>query len=796
MKWKIFLMVCVSAAIVTFPQNIIGCGPDADPYDYYTSFFSQRLASVSTFEPFYYTGFNFLYDDKEPVDPADLLAQEWVSYCGQTVKPSDVKAFINDYSVRDVSNLYYNIEKDQPLKIPDSVRRNSMSQFFVLKKDLQALGYVLYAKKVQPYVLGSGDSWEPVVRDSSKMAILIRNGQQLLNAANNDFFKLKYAYQMIRLSHYSGQFSEAINLYDRYIPGINSKSILKPLSLALKAGAIYHNGDHEQAAYLFSKVFAETAAKRISNYISFNWSIDKDKTREQYLSYCKTDEERSAMLSMFVLGSTGNELPSFNKIYQWQPSSTLLEVIAGREINKLEEKYFTPLLKQQNGGKEFYFSWTDSQADSSIMAGRAEVLNLAAFLHKLSLDKQVSNQGLFSTAAAYCSYMARDYKAANAYLAEAKKSNLSSRVADQWALTNLLVTINESPRIDDAFEMKILPSLKWLREKANTEKGIEKDYYRITEWKNFYRNLMSTILAKRYHEQGEKYKEVLAIGNADNLYSQNEAYSFAVDYLHSNLVSRDVEQLYNLMTAKTKTAYQQWIISNNSLKVPEVVDFAGTAYLRDYDYSHALNWFDKAGASVKKFSIHKNPFKELLYDQEENLDDDKHIYTKPGFAKEMLRLEKEASADKTRAAADYYKMAIGMYNITYYGYTWELVQYWRSGSDGYYIPDDASAFQKEYYGCFTAHNYFKKAMESASNSNLKAKCLFMMAKCAQKNVRQPQYSDFGYDHYERYDSASRNYFIAFKNNKYFPQLVKDYGNTAFYKEALSSCSYLRDFIKK
>jgi len=34
------------------------------------------------------------------------------------------------------------------------------------------------------------------------------------------------------------------------------------------------------------------------------------------------------------------------------------------------------------------------------------------------------------------------------------------------------------------------------------------------------------------------------------------------------------------------------------------------------------------------------------------------------------------------------------------------------------------------------------------------------------------------------------------NNKYFPQFVKEYGNTAFYKEAFNSCSYLRDFVKK
>ena len=50
MKWKIFMMLCVSTIIVSFPQNIIGCGPGIDPYDYYTSFliliFLKILISV------------------------------------------------------------------------------------------------------------------------------------------------------------------------------------------------------------------------------------------------------------------------------------------------------------------------------------------------------------------------------------------------------------------------------------------------------------------------------------------------------------------------------------------------------------------------------------------------------------------------------------------------------------------------------------------------------------------------------------------------------------------------------
>ena len=70
-----------------------------------------------------------------------------------------------------------------------------------------------------------------------------------------------------------------------------------------------------------------------------------------------------------------------------------------------------------------------------------------------------------------------------------------------------------------------------------------------------------------------------------------------------------------------------------------------------------------------------------------------------------------------------------------------------------------------------------------------------LAKCSQKTVHQPQYSEYN-TNYDGYDVAQKNYFKLFKSNKYFPQLVKEYGSTAFYKEAYNSCSYLRDFVRR
>ncbi len=798
MNWKLFLTACVSTALVALPQNIIGCGPDADPYDYYTSFFHQNLPDAKSYRPFYYTGYNFLYDETEPVETADVLSKEWASYCGSPVSAVDAKKFVTEFAWKDLNNLYQHLEKKMPLKIPDSVLKNNMTGYFSKNNNLETLGYIMYAKKVSPFVAGGADSWEAPVRDSAKMDKLIKNGFQLYNVAKDDFIKLRYAYQVLRLAHYSGRYQEVIEWHDKFAATVTGNSVAKTLCLALKAGALFRTGQNKEAAYLFSKVFAATDVKRISNFLGFNWSIKRQEGREPYLSLCKTNAEKATMLAMFTMNSSNTEVDALKEIYQLDPSNEVLEVLAVREINKMEEKYLSPLLAKEESGKALYYSWSNVSNDSTLNENSKVAKQLMLFLDAAATKGNVQNTGLFETGAAYMAYMLKDFAGAKKYLSAAAKISLTQKVKDQWALTNLLVTISEKEKIDAAFEEQLLASVQWLEQKARNEKTEKAGYYEVQQWKRFYRNLMSEILAARYHRQGDIHKEALCMGAADFIMKHTDdyySYYSSIDFLRNNLLSKDVAQLYTLLDSKQPNKFESYLISHNLITKAAVADFAGTAYLRDNDYENAISWFKKT-TDKKTLVINTNPFADLLYDQIDPLPGEARFSTtKLAFAETMQRLQKLSVTDKANAATHLFKMATGLYNMTYYGHAWKLVQYNRSGSDGYYIPKDATLFQKEYYGCYKAHDYFERAMAATTDKNFKARCLFMMAKCRQKNIRQPQYSDFG-DKYDQYDLAQSRYFGLFKNNEYFPRLIKEFGNTNFYEEAYSSCSYLRDFAGK
>jgi hypothetical protein len=93
-------------------------------------------------------------------------------------------------------------------------------------------------------------------------------------------------------------------------------------------------------------------------------------------------------------------------------------------------------------------------------------------------------------------------------------------------------------------------------------------------------------------------------------------------------------------------------------------------------------------------------------------------------------------------------------------------------------------WSKEYYGVYNAEENYNKAFELSSDPEFKARCLFMSAKCDQKQVAIS---------YEAEEKSLDDFML---NKNYFPDLVKNYDRTAFYKQALNTCSYLKDFVKK
>jgi hypothetical protein len=807
MNWKLCIAVLLSSSLILVPQNIIGCGPSDDPYDYYTSFFSQQLQNDPGFRPFYYTGYRFLYDENEPVSTKEATSAEWNIYTNKLVNINDAQEFVLKYSYKQLSVIYNHIEKKQALTVADSVKRNSFTKWFIQSKDLEALGYLLFAKQTEPFVTGDEDYWAELNRDSVKMQRLIKSGTQLWSAAKNDFIKLRYGYQITRLAHYAEQYDNCIAYYNLYVQPNNTASVLQSLSLGLKAGALYHTGKREEAAYYFAQLCAANVLKRRSNYTSFSFSTMKDEdgsriTKNDVLKFCRNNKEKANLTAAYAVNSTANNLPELKEIYQLDPSSPMLELLTIREINKLEEKYLHPSIQKAKGEKIMYawalFGWDaeNPNYDSLYNESENEAKQMISFCHTVAQNNLVQNKGLFEVAAAYAAYISKNLKLANTYLQSAKQMQLSEKVNDQWMLTNLLVRINEKEKIDAAFEAEILPSVQWLEKKAKKD----------DEWRKFYRNLFSEIIALHYKKHNNNHKAALALGCADKIMQvdENEDYAYwrysSLNYLRTNLTATEIEALHKLMSATAKTGWETFLVNHNSYTNNEVADIAGTAYLREHDWVNAERWLKQVSSSYYKQEPYKtflvaNPFANLLYDTHAPTKQDTVVYNKLQYVRKMnTLLQQTTTGTNGQKANAFYQLANGLYQSSYWGNSWLLQEYGWSGNDGLTGLTEKEYWKKEYYGVFTAEAYYLKAKELSTDKNFQARCLFMAAKCAQKQLPVPLYASFA--NYDLYEKAGEQYAQDIKHNKHFAELVTNYGQTKAYTEVFNSCVYLQDYVKK
>ena len=241
----------------------------------------------------------------------------------------------------------------------------------------------------------------------------------------------------------------------------------------------------------------------------------------------------------------------------------------------------------------------------------------------------------------------------------------------------------------------------------------------------------------------------------------------------------------------------------NHMANDDFYELYGTTYLRTHQYDKALIYFKKVSASYQYFSpadwyaddseakLVADPFIETVNDYPKKYASNDQRFNKVIFAREMARLQKLILTDKKNAARYYYRMANAVYQTGYYGNSWFLISYdWST-----YANEEKPKYKYDvdYKLAKTAAVWYAKARALSTNQDFKAKCTFMLAKCAQKQIiSNADYSAYSY--YNTKSKAYKDFIAANYNNPYFKELKTKYAKTPFYRIAVNECSYLEDFI--
>ncbi len=196
--WKILLIFSISLLFTfLYFKNTSSCGWDWEG-DYYYSIFNEDIINQPSLEPFLLSDYLYHpYKDSSFFDEKKINLKEWKNYFGNIVEINDIEKVLYPTKKAELVELKHAILTHNDSLINKKWQNNALVKFWIKNKSDHSLDYFIYAKEIEPLV--EGYYWEILKRDTSLMLSLIDEGVKRFKEVNDDFLKLRYAFQAISL---------------------------------------------------------------------------------------------------------------------------------------------------------------------------------------------------------------------------------------------------------------------------------------------------------------------------------------------------------------------------------------------------------------------------------------------------------------------------------------------------------------------------------------------------------------------------------------------------------------------
>lgn len=736
LKKSLIILISLSVLSLVISKDSYECGFSSEPINNYTLFDPKKLNDKS-FAPLFFTTESQYFTDNENEIKKEENISEWQKYFKYKLSKEELSTLIYKTKSSQIANVLNSTEsklKNKPLK----------NIFEKVKTDKDFLSYLKFAVDSVPLVYLNSYWDHRKDKDIEKMKPFIVKGKELYNQTKSGFLKERYAYQLVRLAHYSGSYNQCTQLFDQYFLKAKNKSLMYWWALGHKAGALYRLGKKVESAYLFSRVYDNCRSKRLSSHQSFKISTAKE--WKDCLALCKNKEEKAALYFMRAYKPYNLPLEEINSIYDINPNSKYLKIIITREMNKVEyyclneNLDFVHYLNRGNkNGKDYL------KAISNLKKLRQFVLKQLKF-------ESLKDKDFWKLTEAYLNFLEMDLEKFNTSLEALNLSQYSKQLESFKLIRDLVLTDS----LNDKKEQKLYSKLIAIIPKPNKNKWQPKD--------PLYEFFISCV---------------------ENIYHKNKQYGKAFLCRHdlSDLLYHPrvevAEDLILLAQKANPNDFEKQLLSNlgsesHENRLYELMEVKGTMLLSMGKLEEAITEYKKLPEDFRKqyrrFQIYTNPFNTQIGDFD-NWKKEKPVYTKLSFAEELLKLENElkmARSDSVKALLNY-KIGTAYFNIQYEGSAWNAIDYFKSGYKG--VGKTETGYLKESY--FSNRDFFdyeralvylKKGMDLDPTGETGAKCCFLAAKC------ERALNDFK------------------KPKKYFKILKNNYSKTEFQQKVQMSCS--------
>jgi len=592
--------ILISALFFAYFTETKACAdyyPDGD----YFNLFTQTIIKDKSYIPFLLAYDAQFYDDgvKRMIPDQNIFA--WKKYFGEKLDYRETEFVVNHMQMNDLNNFKKGNLSNSILK-----KLGSYGNF----KD--GIDYLIEAKYLEPFMrinyVESEDSFYYRENDTAKNATQLDYQKtinalvSLYNAAKNPEIKQRYGYQLVRFDHYNRNFERAVANFKKYVESINLRTAPYFLALDQMAGAQRGLEQYDNANWNFFQAFKNLNNRKESIYTSMK--ISDSTSFKNILNRAKTPEEKN--MAYFLLGylDFNNPLPTMEKMYEIDPNSEILKVMAARSINQLERSYLPTLYHHfdENGNQ----IPTNSKQENTVEVKKKEQEKpsfwdriVRFFKNLFSSDKKENSDGEKNSASdkellenpnripiytnnamwygsdeskdylndfskftektkekstdefwhiadAYLKFLQKDFETSNEILNEIKTTN--PEYQQQISRMKMLNEITAQPKIDADFENKIMkdfPDLFAENKKNDSLKTNYDYYYELPSTADFIKD----VLANRYFLQGEDGKSFLMNNQLSDLqYNPNADLA---------------KQVQNFINKKDKTELEQKIIMKN-----------------------------------------------------------------------------------------------------------------------------------------------------------------------------------------------------------------------------------------
>lgn len=748
MGLKILLIASISISVFFFSSdNSRSCGWSPGPDDYY-KIFDEEIFNAPLLKPFFLSEEHFhLYDSNSELNERFANIKEWKEYFKNILATEDIDSLIYSSSLNDIVELKKYLANNKGF-LRKEIKSNKFVGHLKQQPNLDFVNYLLFAKECEPHVKIFDVTWEEPIQDSTKMHLLIKEGLELYKKTNDDFLKLRYAFQIVRLAHYLNYYSLGLSLYDQLTSNLNVKSILNYWLLSHKAGMLKLTGKQAEGNYLFAKIFDECPSRRLiasNNYDGYYSEY------QEVLSFTKTDKEREVI--MFLSSYNMSDFEPYH-LHRLNPKSEYLEIILFRRIQSLERSLLPD---------KYYYYQSLEKAEEEPRYYSSYYYNFHSMLKWINVVAGYENTlrpHVWYLASGYVSILLGNSDIAKLSFSKAEKlwPKNDSKYLDRLKICEILNGIDLAESIDKRFENEILPDLVWLKKYSglNSKDALVYVFYK---------------LYKRYKSEGNVLYANLCLGNFKSGYN-----------VRRNPFKYPVDDIYSLIMSSQRTDFENFLIENFCYNTNDLLEIQGTRYLAEFNFEEAIKKF--LSMTVPTDTLHSDPFIIHINDfpNYDRYKPKEVVYTKLTFAKKMVELSDLAVKDKSNSDKYYYLLANGYYNITHFGNSLLAADYY---GDSYSVPASDNFNQKRYsefelLDCSLARQYYEKAMVITKNRELASECCFMAAKCEQNEYFISPYSN--------------NERVPMEYRTNFYKLLQNYSDTQFYQEALKECKYFNNFV--